>query len=130
MNCSAGDCSCECGRGGGCGCIARSEDPSDCECHCYHSSSAIGRFAIVKGRKVPFKSLKPRIKVTSQTRFNICTNDLPIKEVAELLCKYFPNKIVIPPDRATNRVTLNLKNKTFEQMINRSGLALKSQQDS
>jgi hypothetical protein len=126
MNCQAGDCSCECGRGGGCGCIASSEDPSDCECHCYHSPSAIGRFAIVKGRKIPFKTFKPRIKVTSQTKFNICTHDLPVRELARILDKYVPNKIVVHPNRATDKVTLSLKNKTFEQIIDGSGLALKS----
>jgi hypothetical protein len=119
-DCSAGDCSCECPRGG-CGCIASSEDPSDCSCHCYHS-----RFAIVKGRKILFKTFKPRIKVTSQTKFNICTHDLAIRELAQILDKYLPNEIVVPANIATNRVTISLKNKTLRQIINGSSLALKS----
>jgi hypothetical protein len=123
-NCEAGNCSCECGRGGGCGCVQRSEDPDDCDCYCYHNSSSVGRFSIIKGRKIPFKAFKPGIKVTTQTKFNICTRDLPLKQLAELLDKYLPNKIVVPTDRAPNRVTLSLKNKTLRQIINRSGLIL------
>lgn len=118
-NCEAGDCSVECS--GGCGCISSSDDPSDCFCRCYPS-----RFAIVKGRKILFKTFKPRIKVTSQTKFNICAHDLPIGALAEFLDKFLPNKIFVPANRATDKVTLRLKNKTFPQVINGSGLTLRS----
>jgi len=117
--CSAGDCSVECGDGG-CGCISSSDDPRDCFCRCFPS-----RFAIVKGQKILFKTFKPRIKVTSQTKFNICAHDLPIGAFAEFLDKLLPNKIFVPAKIATNRVTLSLKTKTLRQIINGSGLALK-----
>ena len=117
--CSAGDCSVECGRGG-CGCISSSDDPSDCFCRCYPSG-----FAIVRGQKIPFKKFKPGIKVTPQTKFNICAQDLPIGALAELFDKCLPNKIFVPASIATNRVTIRLKNKTFRQIIIGSGLVLK-----
>lgn len=80
---------------------------------------------IVKGgRKILFKTFKPSIKVTSQTKFNICAKDLPIGALAEFLDKYLPNKIVVPAKIATKRVTISLKNKTFKQIMNRSGLVL------
>ena len=82
---------------------------------------------IVKGgRKILFKTFKPRIKVTSQTKFNICTHDLPISEIARILDKFLPNKIFVPVNGATKRVTLYLKNRTLNQITNASGLALKS----
>ncbi|MDW0178335.1 MAG: hypothetical protein QOK80_07020 [Nitrososphaeraceae archaeon] len=39
--------------------------------------------------------------------------------------KYLPNKILVPANIATSTVTIRLKNKTFKQIINGSGLALK-----
>ncbi|MDW0227744.1 MAG: hypothetical protein QOC23_08935 [Nitrososphaeraceae archaeon] len=96
------------------------EGHENCSCRCYP-----GRFAIVNERKIPFKRFKPKIKVTSQTKFNICTKDLPIGALAEFLDKYLPNKILVPANIATSTVTIRLKNKAFKQIINGSGLALK-----
>jgi len=121
MDCKAGGCDCHCEHGG-CGCIASSEDPNDCDCHCYHD-----RLAIVKGgKKIPFKTFKPKTKATYETKFDICTRDLPIGALAEILDKRLPNQIVVPAAKATEIITLSLKNKTLKQIINRSGLALKS----
>ena len=116
--CDAGACSADCR--GGCGCASWGDGPDNCVCHCYPSA-----FAIVNERKIPFKRFKPKIKVTSQTKFNICTKDLPIGALAELLDKFLPNKILVPAKIATSTVTLSLKKKTFKQIINRAGLALK-----
>jgi hypothetical protein len=117
--CEAGACSVECGRGG-CGCISWGEGHENCVCRCYP-----GSFAIVNERKIPFKRFKPRIKITSQTKFNICTKDLPIGALAVFLDKFLPNKILVPANIATNTVTTRLKNKTFKQLIDRTGLAVK-----
>lgn len=118
--CEAGACSADCGDG--CGCISWGEGHENCFCRCYP-----GNYMIVKGgRKILFKTFKPRIKVTSETKFTICIHDLPISEIARFLDKFLPNKIFIPLNGATNRVTLYLKNKTLRQITNASGLALKS----
>ena len=116
--CEAGACSADCR--GGCGCISWGDTHEECNCRCYPS-----RFAIVNQRKIPFKRFKPRIKVTSQTKFNICTKDLPIGALAEFLDKYVPNKILVPANIATNTVTIRLKNKTFKQIIYHAGLTVK-----
>jgi hypothetical protein len=119
-DCEAGNCSAECADG--CGCIASSKDPDDCRCYCYRSA-----FIIEKGgKKIPFKKFKPRIEAPSQTRYNICTHDLPIIGLARFLDKLFPNKILVPANRLTEKVTLSLKNNTLQQIIDASGLALKS----
>jgi hypothetical protein len=76
------------------------------------------------GRKIAFKTWKPKIKPTPQTRYNICTHDLPISEIARILDKFLPNKILVPANRLNKKVTLSLKNNTLRQIINRSGLIL------
>jgi hypothetical protein len=91
-----------------------------CVCRCYP-----GSFAIVNERKIPFKRFKPGIKITSQTKFNICTKDLPIGALAVFLDKFLPNKILVPAKIATSTVTTRLKKKTFKQLIDRTGLAVK-----
>ena len=130
-NCGAGECSIKC-RNMGSGCIADSQNPMNCDCWCFRSLQIRSkRPKMVNGRKIAeeqktqFKTFKPRIKVTSQTKVSICTRDLPIRGLAQLLDKYLPNKIVVPANRATDKVTLRLKNKTFSQIIDRSGLTLK-----
>ena len=117
--CTGGNCSADCG--GGCGCISSSDDPDDCHCKCYFSI-----FVTAKGgRRIPFRTFKPGIKVTPQSKFDICVKNLPIGALAEFLDKYLPNKIVVPARVATKKVTIRLKKKTFKQIINGSGLVLK-----
>ena len=117
-SCTAGDCSADCE--GGCGCISWWSGHTRCKCRCYPS-----RFVIANKRKIPFKTYKPRVKITSETKFNICTKDLPMGALAEFLDKYLPNKILIPANVATKNVTICLKNKTFKQIIQRAGLTVK-----
>ena len=118
QSCEAGDCSADCE--GGCGCISWGTGHTRCKCRCYPS-----RFVIANRRKIPFKTYKPGIKITSATRFNICTKNLPLGALAEFLDKYLPNKILVPANVATKNVTISLKNKTFQQIIDRAGLIVK-----
>jgi hypothetical protein len=55
----------------------------------------------------------------------VCTKDLPIGALAEFLDKFLPNKILVPANIATSTVTIGLKNKTFKQLIDGTGLAVK-----
>src|SRR5512132_189459 len=93
--CEAGACAVTCPEGHGCGCWCPSDDPNDCHCTCYGGR---GSSIIVKEgkRKISFKTFEPKIKVISETKFNICTHDLPIGALALILDKYLPNKIVVP----------------------------------
>jgi hypothetical protein len=102
------------------GCWASSDEPDDCGCKCYGSASII----VKGGGKIAFKTWKPKIKPTPQTRINICTHSLPITGLAELLDKFLPNKILVPANRLNKKVTLNLKNNTLRQIISASGLVL------
>jgi hypothetical protein len=118
MKCEAGACGISCYRRG-CACISWGETHEDCICKCYPSA-----YAIVKERRILFKTFKPRTKATAQTKVNICAHDLPITGIAELLDKFLPNKILVPANKLNRKVTLSLKNNTLTQIINRSGLVL------
>jgi hypothetical protein len=120
MKCEAGGCSAECGGRRGCGCWASSDEPDDCGCACYGRASVI----VKGGKRIAFKTWKPKIKPTTQTKYNICTHDLPITGLAELLDKFLPNKILVPASRLNRKVTLSLKKNTLRQIISASGLVL------
>ena len=118
--CQSGLCEADC-PGRGCGCWS-SSDPKDCNCTCYRNGkSSITGFG---GVNIAFKRWKPKNKPTPQTRYNICIRGLPITGLAELLDKFLPNKILVPAKRVNKKVSLNLKNNTLRQIINRSGLIL------
>lgn len=96
------------------------EGHEDCFCKCYKKDSITG----FGGVNIAFKTWKPKNKPTAQTRYNICTQGLPITELAEVFDKFLPNKILVPANRLNKKVTLSLKNNTLRQIINRSGLVL------
>jgi hypothetical protein len=51
---------------------------------------------------------------------------VPITTLALSFDEVHPNGILIPANKLTKKVNLTLKNKTFEQIVIASGLALKS----
>lgn len=50
---------------------------------------------------------------------------MPITTLAQFLDNVLPNRILVPANILTKKVTFSLKNKTFKQIIIASGLALK-----
>jgi hypothetical protein len=113
--CGAGNCVAECVEG--CICIASSKDPFDCRCECTHPHTKPA------GKKVPYKT---RIKVTPQSRYDICARNIAVARVAQFLDKLLPNRILVPANKLTNNTTLSLKNKTFRQIIIAAGFTLKN----
>jgi len=116
-----------------CYCISSSKNPDVCFCDCqaiYKSASKRGKkptnITLKGGKKIPFNKYKPRIKVTPGARYNICAHSMPITTLAQSLDKVLPNRILVPANILTKKVTFSLKNKTFKQIINGSGLGLKS----
>jgi hypothetical protein len=83
-------------------------------------------FTLKGGKKIPFNKNKPRIKVTPGARYNICAHSVPITTIAQSLDKVLPNRILVPANILTKKVTFSLENKTFKQIINAAGLGLKS----
>ena len=65
------------------------------------------------GIKIPVNKSKRRLKVTPQARFNICIHNTPITSLAQSFNKSLPNRILIPANKLTKKVTLRLKNKIF-----------------
>jgi len=121
--CQAGQCAEECSDG--CGCWASSRNPADCGCTCYCTRK--NELVIVKGgKKIPLKTFKPKIKPTPQSRYDICTQGLPITGFAQFWDKLLPNKILVPANILGKKVTLSLKNKAVSEIISASGLVLKS----
>lgn len=116
--CEAGACSVECGSGGGCGCISWGDTHEECQCFCYP------KFAMVNERRIPFKRFKPKIKVTSQTKLDICVNNLTLAGLAEILDKYFPNRILVPANKLDKKVKFTVKNSPLRKLITESGLKL------
>ena len=116
--CEAGACSVECGGGGGCGCISWGEGPENCDCFCYP------RFAVVNERKIPFERFKPKVKATSQTKLNICVNNLTLGGLAEILDKYLPNRIFVPANKLDKKVKCKVLNSPLSKIITDSGLRL------
>lgn len=116
VSCSAGECSIE-GCGTGCYCWSDSKNPSDCSCECDHPHT---KPASKKGR------YKTRLKFSPKARYNFSARKMPITSLAQSLDKSLPNRILVPANKLTKKVSLSLKNKTFRQIIIASGLALKS----
>jgi hypothetical protein len=90
----------------------------ECQCFCYP------KFAIVNGRKIPFKRFSPKIKITSQTKLNICINNLTLAGLAEILNKYLPNRIFIPANKLDKKVKGKVTNSTLGKIITDLGLRL------
>jgi hypothetical protein len=120
MKCQAGACGADCAGGRGCGCWATGDTHEDCGCKCYGRSS----ITVKGGVKIAFKTWNPKIKPTPETKYDFCTNSLPITGLAELLDKFLPNKILVPANKLNKKVTLSLKNNTLRQIISASGLVL------
>lgn len=80
---------------------------------------------IKRRKKIPVNKSKHRLKVAPQARFNICIHNAPITSLAQSFDKSLPNRILIPANKLTKKVTLRLKNKTFRQIIISSGLSVK-----
>ena len=130
VKCFAGNCAAFCSSG--CYCISSSKNPDVCFCDCeaiYKSANKQGKkptnITLKGGKKIPFNKNKPRIKVTPGARYNICAHSMPITTLAQSLDKVLPNRILVPANILTKKVTLSLKNNTFGQIIRASGLALK-----
>ena len=120
--CDCGNCTVKCP--GACYCIADSKHPDQFMCDCIppifkKRSNKKG------GKKIPVNKSKRRLKVTPQARFNICIHNAPITSLAQSFDKSLPNRILIPANKLTKKVTLRLKNKTFRQIIISSGLTVK-----
>ena len=116
--CEAGACSVECGSGGGCGCISWGDTHEECHCFCYP------KFAMVNVRKIPFKKFKPKIKVTSKTKLNICVSNLTLAGLAEILNKYLPNRIFVPASKLDKKVKGKVIKSPLSKIITDFGLKL------
>lgn len=104
-SCSAGDCEVECGGGKGCGCIAESDNPAACFCKCYDGEPTGNTFTI-----------KPT------TLVDVSISELPFFEAAKFLSEFHTESIVVPIDKMSEQVSLNLKSKPFVDVLNQLGL--------
>lgn len=129
--CDAGCCTVVCG--GGCYCVADSKDPSIFWCDCdppvfKPANKAAKKPAILLkgGKKIAFTRSNLRLKISPQGRYDVCAHNVPLTTLAQSLDKILPNRILVPANKLTKKVSLNLKNKSFRQIMISSGLALKS----
>jgi hypothetical protein len=122
IKCSAGPCGISCDTDG-CSCTSSWSNPDDCSCECIQSVLARNRSS--KVQQVPIVRFKRRIRTYPQSRYNVCYHNVPITILAQSYDKIFPNRILVPANKLTKKVTLSLKGKTFKQIVISSGLALK-----
>lgn len=108
--CEAGDCSVECGGGKGCGCIALSDDPVECTCFCVGGMGSNGKSIVVSN---------------GSTLVQVSINDLPFFEAAQFLDAVYKETIVVPLDKTSEQVSLNLKSIRFVEVLNKLGLTTK-----
>jgi len=121
---AGGDCFATCRDG--CACIG--DIDGNCYCVCFRDTIQTQIVRVggpnIQVKTVRLKTFKPRSKVTPQSKISICTHNFPIGNLAQLLDKFLPNKIVVPANIATNRVTLSLKNRPLSRILVDSGLKL------
>lgn len=97
--------------------MADADIPHDCYCDCTDPPMKPAHKKTTQ---------KKRIRVKPQARFNVCARNVPVTKVAQFLDRSLPNRILVPANKLTKNVTLNLKKKTFRQIIISSGLVLKN----
>jgi hypothetical protein len=127
--CDAGCCTVVCSAG--CYCVAETKHPDifwcDCDSPIFKKATNKAAGTLLKqGKKIPFTKSNLKLKVTSQGRYDICAHNVPITTLAQSLDRVLPNRILVPANNLTKNATLNLKNKSFKQIIIAAGLALKS----
>jgi len=102
--CGAGECEVECGKGKGCGCIAESDNPSNCKCYCFGDETTGG------------------LTLTPGTLIDVSISELPVFEAAKFLNALHAEHILMPIDRTSEQVSLNLKRRPFSDVLNQLGL--------
>ena len=102
--CGAGDCEVECGKGKGCGCVAESDNPSNCRCYCFGDETTGG------------------LTLTQGTLVDVSISELPAFQAAKFLNAVHSEHILMPIDRTTEQVFLNLKRKPFGEVLNQLSL--------
>ncbi len=107
-----------------CECSYPMGHPEICECSCLQTKPAFSPTNKVK--KISIVKYKSKIKANPQSRYNICTRNVPITTLALSFDEVLPKRILIPANNLTKKVNLTLKNKTFRQIVLASGLTLKS----
>lgn len=117
--CICGNCDITCPQA--CYCIADADDPSIFQCDCIPPI-----FKKPLNKKGGKNKSRKRLKVTRKGRFNLCAHKAPVTALAQIFEKSLPNRILVPAKNLNKKVTLGLKNKTFEQIARTIGLALKS----
>ena len=68
------------------------------------------------GKRILVNKSKRRFKVTFQAKFNIYIQNAPITSLSLSFDKSLPNRILVPANILSKKVTLGLKNKTFRQI--------------
>ena len=99
--------------------------PEICECSCLQTKPAFSPANKVK--KISIVKYKRKIKANPQSRYDICTRNVPITTLALSFDEVLPKRILIPANNLTKKVNLTLKNKTSRQIVIASGLTIKSQ---
>ncbi len=102
--CQAGDCEVECGGGKGCGCISESDNPANCTCICSGGDSR-GNF-----------------NLEASTLVDVSMSELPLFEAAGFLDALCRESIVVPIDRMSEPVSINLKSTPFGDALERLGI--------
>ena len=121
IKCSMGSCGISCSTDA-CSCTSSMSSPEDCSCECIQSQPALAKGV----KKISIVRYKRKIRANPQSRYNICTRNVPITTLALSFDDVLPNRILIPANKLTKKVNLTLKNKTFRQIVIASGLGLKS----
>lgn len=111
----------------GCMCLLNQEEDV-CYCACLDTGANVNENIRVSTgddtRNVPIDKFKPKFKTSEKTRLNVCVSNFPSTAFAQILDKILPNRILVPANKLNRKVTLRLKNRTFSQVIKRSGLIL------
>jgi hypothetical protein len=103
--CGAGDCEVECGKGKGCGCIAESDNPLNCACYCFGGETTGGGVTLTQG-----------------TLVDVSISELPVFEATKFLNTLHSEHILMPIDRTSEQVFLNLKRRPFSEVLDKLSL--------
>lgn len=114
-SCSADNCSISCE--GGCGCVSESQHPENCSCFCSGSTGGGGGLARMSGNG----KLGP---LQLDSVIELCTQDLPLKDLAQIFEQITPYRLRVPVAREAANVTVRISNVTVGKVLEDMGLSV------
>ena len=103
--------------GDGCACI---HTIATCRCvqrcECKKTGKIIAR---------TFSDSKKTVKITKRTKVDFRARRIPLIQIANMLNKFFPNKILIPATKINSKITKRMNNVEIGKVIKSLGLDIR-----